>query len=403
MLPALPNNMLRPRHHSEQHQRRQLRPHIPPEPHRQLANHHTILRHLHFRVERRVRQRLAPERRDVAQAVDNLIKRLRVAVLCRDARALVKARDDARVDRIVGRRHEDEEEARHNGVPRRREHVGVVDVGVAEHQRPRCLRLEEELLPGVVEGVLVVVFVGEDDLVGADRVEDVLQVLGGEVLAAVLPAEVAGEVLELHARLALDGRVVLVRIQHDDGVRKDKDGVLVRDALGNRARAVLFRKRAHDALDERGLARQPKAFQKNPERLVHSLARKVIAVDEGIQNRLVALLGQKVSQDLLVNPRSPLQKLGQTLRIGGVFNHTLLLQIGQTPLRILIELAGALDDELLPGPAFPQHVRIRVSRRLGRLVEPLGNKLDEPQESIQTERGNASRAPGRRVGESVPR
>lgn len=135
--------------------------------------------------------------------------------------------------------------------------------------------------------VLVVVLFRQYNLSLLDRVVDVLEVLLVKVASTVDASQVACKVLQLHAIGSLDVGVVLISVQHDDGISEDEDSVLVSDALWLRAINVLFAKDCDDALDQCRFSWKTESVQDLAQRLVDTLVGEVELIHEGIENSFV--------------------------------------------------------------------------------------------------------------------
>ena len=139
---------------------------------------------------------------------------------------------------------------------------------------------------------------------------DALEQLGVEVAAAVAAAEVLLEGGHVHGlRLLLDVVVVLVDVEHDDGVGEREGGVLAgegrRAARGRVGGAPVAREVLEHGGDEGRLARQPEGLEEEAERLVDAQRAQVEGVDEAAQVGGVGALAQEVAdglcQELFVN------------------------------------------------------------------------------------------------------
>lgn len=208
MCPTLSDRTLIAIDNPKQYQRRELRLVIATEIHRELAHHNAFPTGLHLCVQTRIRRRLRRQSRDLRQRVDDVIETIANAIPGRDLRALIVPSDNTLEDGIFGRGDKDIVQRGHNRPPRSGEHLGVIYVGVADDQVPRCLSLDEQLLPRVLKGVFVVVFLRQHNLIVFDRIVDLLEVLRIEVFARVHPTQVLSKCFLRHPAYGLDVRVV---------------------------------------------------------------------------------------------------------------------------------------------------------------------------------------------------
>lgn len=319
---------------------------VPTKVHSELRNHDALATCLNFGIQARITGSFRRQSADLAERRDDSIETFADAVTRGNLRTLVVASNDTLEDSILGRRYKHIVQCRYNWLPSSREHVCIVNVGVTDSEVFRGLSLDQQLLPSVLECVLVVVFFGQHDLSLFDRVVDVFEVLLVKVVSTVDTSQVACKVLQLHAVGTLDVWIVLISVQHDDGISEDKDSVLVSDALWFRAVDVLFAEDRDDALDQCRFSWEAESVQDLAQRLIDTLIGEVELIHEGIENGFVRLLGDVLAQDLLVDPGSAAKELRYTSCIVRILNDTLAGQVCNTALSAFVELRSSLDDDL---------------------------------------------------------
>jgi hypothetical protein len=101
----------------------------------------------------------------------------------------------------------------------------------------------------MIVGMSVVVFLGQDDFAGLNRLVHSSQVLRVEVFVVVHASKILGKVLVLHS-LVLHVAVVLVGVEHNDCVGEDVDGIFVRNIFWLCHVHVLISEPFYNALNE---------------------------------------------------------------------------------------------------------------------------------------------------------
>ena len=171
-----------------------------------------------------------------------MIHHFRQAVVSRDARDAEEPVERLAEDGFVHGVIEHHGRGGDGGAPHDGEEIRVVQarllrLGDGHHPPAAALRLTHHVGPsrGRERGCGVI---GEFDLVFDDAAEDVLECLARPIRPAVGAAVIADELVQGH--LALHLRVVLISVEHDDGVRQDVRGVRVRHRV--RVSAVIARR-----------------------------------------------------------------------------------------------------------------------------------------------------------------
>jgi hypothetical protein len=98
--------------------------------------------------------------------------------------------------------------------------------------------------------MFVIMLVRQDDLVGFDRVENLLEVFGCKILPAIHPTKILGKVGISHPLLRFQIRIVLIRVEHNNGVCQDICAVFVFNTFGYRAFAIMLTEHSYDSLDQ---------------------------------------------------------------------------------------------------------------------------------------------------------
>ena len=170
----------------------------------------------------------------------------------------------------------------------------------------------------MVVGIAIIVLFRKDNLTGLDGVVDGLQVLGIEVFAVIDTTKVLCKIFQLHSLVPLEVGVMLVSVQHNNGVCKHKDRILVGDLLRLCRVVVFLGEICDDPLDQRRLTREAEGVQKQSQRFIESQPSEVEQLHESLQNGFVIAFRKELAQYLLVDSSRALDKLGDSFGVVGV-------------------------------------------------------------------------------------
>ena len=143
-----------------------------------------------------------------------------------------------------------------------------------------------------------------DDLFAADRPVNLFQHRRLEILAAVDFAQIAFELVHRHGDvLPLDVRVVLVDIEHDDGVGQ-REGRVGIEERGVVALVPVVGELLHQKGNQRRLAGQTERLQVKSQRFVDADAVEIERMDESFQDVQVLAVADVFANHLLLQSRA---------------------------------------------------------------------------------------------------
>ena len=247
--------------------------------------------------------------------------------------------------------------APHDGEEIRVVQARLLHLGDGHHASAPALRLAHHVGPsrGRERGRGVV---GEFDLVLDDAAEDVLERLARPIRTAVGAAVVADELVQGH--LALHLRVVLIGVEHDDGVRQDVRRVRVR----HRARVGAVIARGENLQNARNLLRLAGEFEPVQERAQRLIQGDPAEVEDAavLGQHLdveILVIAEVLAHHLLIQTRRVLEKPRHSRRLERIRQELDLLHVRQSLLVRSVEVIRARQQSALDATVASQRPRAR--------------------------------------------